>query len=131
VQPVGYAFETEQPAPGNSVGFNNWQMSFLREIMREVGAADEAGFPQALRLTGFAPSDQSAPMEKFLSNGNWHVTEQEARFIADRLRAGIAEGVPQEVVSFFDDAPNDVVVWVKEFADFNELAADRGGYRVR
>ena len=86
-----------------------------------------------MKLAGFEPPAESVAMEKFLSHGDWHVTPDESRFIASRLDAGIAQGVPEELLSFFDDAPptEDVVSWLEEFAAFNGRAAEYGGYRVR
>jgi hypothetical protein len=70
-------------------------------------------------------------MSKFTSNSNWHVTPDECRSIASRLRAGMP--VIREVASFFDDAPPraELERWVLSWVDFNERAVDHGGYRVR
>lgn len=130
---MGYAFEMEPPGPPGSYGLDIHRMNIVREILREVGAATEPGFEQALRMEGFEPSAESVSMKKFRSNDNWLVTPSECRFIATRLRRGIAERVPQELLLFYDDAPpaSEVVSWLEAFASFNERAAEHGGYRVR
>ncbi|MGV9457064.1 hypothetical protein [Streptomyces sp. NPDC003635] len=128
---MGYAFTFEQPAPGGTFSLNNWQMGFVREIMREAGAAAGQGLEPALRTPGLEPAEHTADMNKFLSNGNWHVSAEEAGFIAMRLRLAASKGVIADVLSFFDDAPDDVGQWVSDFADFNERSAGQDGYRVR
>ncbi|WP_418960240.1 hypothetical protein [Streptomyces tritici] len=128
---MGYAFTFEQPAHGGTFSLNNWQMGFVREIMREAGAAAGQGLEPALGTPGLEPTEQTADMAKFLSNGNWHVSAEEAGFIALRLRLAASKGVIADVLSFFDDAPDDVREWVAGFADFNERAVAQGGYRVR
>jgi hypothetical protein len=128
---VGYSFELSTPGDGASYSLNDWQFGFVREALREVGAAVEAGYQQALETAGFEPSADSVDMLKFRSNSNWHVTAAEAAFVAGRLRAGLAAGVVSDLLSFFDDAPPEARTWVAEFAAFNERAAAGAGYRVR
>jgi hypothetical protein len=128
---MGYAFTFEQPASGGTFSLNNWQMGFVREIMREAGAAAGQGLEPALHTPGLEPTEQTADMKKFLTNGNWHVSAEEADFIATRLRLAASKGVIADVLSFFDDAPDDVQQWVSDFADFNERSVAQDGYRVR
>ncbi|MFF0201316.1 hypothetical protein [Streptomyces sp. NPDC005017] len=128
---MGYAFEFERPAPGGSFGLNTYQMGFVREIMREAGAAAGQGLQQALRMPGFEPEERTVDMEKFLSNSDWHVSAEEALFIASRLRLAASEHLVAELMSFYDDAPRDVGQWIDDFARFNELSASHDGYRVR
>lgn len=68
----------------------------------------------------------------FMSNDGAHVTPDNATFIAVRLRQALDLDVVSDLLSFMDDAPDtgEVVQWVKEFADFNELAAKHDGYYV-
>ncbi|RST12607.1 hypothetical protein E2C00_01815 [Streptomyces sp. WAC05374] len=128
---MGYAFTFEQPASDGSFGLNNWQMGFVREAMREAGAAAGQGLGQALRAPGLEPTDRTVAMDKFLSNSNWHVSAAEAEFIAARLRLAINEHVVSDLLSFFDDAPEEAAQWVSDFADFNERSVAHDGYRVR
>lgn len=128
---MGYAFEFEQPASGGSFALSNGQMGFVREVMREAGAAAGQGLEPALRTPGLEPTGQTVDMEKFLSNSNWHVSASEAGFIATRLRAAMSKHVIADLMSFYDDAPADAGQWVSDFADFNDRSAAHGGYRVR
>lgn len=77
-----------------------------------------------------------------------------ARLLADRLgrphrdadefhseanRARMAAGqaltdsdrAPSDLLSFFDDAPDEAAQWVSDFADFNERSVAHAGYRGR
>ncbi|MFG2339518.1 hypothetical protein [Streptomyces yangpuensis] len=128
---MGYAFTFEQPAPGDTFSLNNWQMGFVREAMREAGAAAGQGLQQVLRTPGLEPTGQTVDMEKFLSNSNWHVSGEEAGFIASCLRLAASKDVISDLMSFFDDAPDEVEQWIEDFADFNERSVSHDGYRVR
>ncbi|MFB9387881.1 hypothetical protein ACFPM3_12035 [Streptomyces coeruleoprunus] len=128
---MGYAFEFERPAAGGTFSLNNWQMGFVREALREAGAAAGQGLEQVLRAPGLEPTGQTVDMAKFLSNDNWHVTSEEAAFIATRLRLAADESVIADLLSFFDDAPAEAGQWIADFADFNARSAAHEGYRVR
>jgi hypothetical protein len=128
---MGYAFEFERPAPGGSFGLSNWQMSFAREVMREAGAVAGQGLGQALSMLGFEPEERTVDVEKFLSTSEWHVSADEALFIASRLRLAASKHLIAELMSFCDDAHEDVGKWIDDFARFNELSAAHDGYRVR
>ncbi|WP_344968787.1 hypothetical protein [Streptosporangium fragile] len=120
-------------APHDWCNFNGWMMGYIRLIMLEAGAITAPGLEQALKVEGLEPNEQSVDMAKFQSNDGWHITAEEARFIASRLRLAVEHHVPGDTLSFLDDAPptKDVVEWLEEFADFNERAAAHGGYLVK
>ncbi|MFF8848319.1 hypothetical protein ACF08N_37705 [Streptomyces sp. NPDC015127] len=128
---MGYEFEFEQPAPGGTFALSNWQMSFVHEVMWEAGAAAGQGLEQALHMLGFEPDDQTVVMKRFMSNSHWHVSANEARFIASRLRLATSKHLISELLPFYDDAPEDAEQLVDDFANFNEVSTAHDGYRVR
>lgn len=125
---MGYDFSFERPdVPRADYRLNSAEMSILVEVMREVGAIREQGcYPNYTLLP------EGVPQAKFQSNGNQHVTPDECRLIARKLRDGLANGTVTTTLSFFDDAPYgaEAVRWVEGWIDYNERAADAGGYRV-
>ncbi|MER6170275.1 hypothetical protein [Streptosporangium sp. NPDC001681] len=129
---MGYSFTFEKP-PHDGCNFNIWQMQFLRLIMLEAGVVRDEYLEQALKVEGLEPTEQSVDMAKFQSNDGWHITAEEASFIAARMRLAVEHDVPGELVLYLDEAPpaEALVQWVEEFADFNERATAHGGYRVR
>src|SRR5437764_14279555 len=125
---MSYSFSFEQPGhPNDSYAMNIFQMSIMRDVMREV---------KAFREQGFSPNWTILPdgvtHDLFSSNSNQLVTPDACRLIAERLRAGLADGTVFNTLSFFDDAPRGAEgeAWVAEWADYNERAANAGGYRV-
>jgi hypothetical protein len=126
---MGFAFSFEQPGGANrTYSMNGAQMSMMVEIMRAVKAIREQGVDPNWSLL-----PDGVTHAKFRSNDNHHVTPEECRLIARRLREGLADGTVTDTLSFFDDAPGgkEGRKWVKEWADYNERAAVAGGYRVR
>jgi hypothetical protein len=132
---VGYDFSFKRPGRDARSEFRlaGEDMSLMREVMREAGAATEPDADQALRAEGFEPTDASVPMKKFLSNDDWHVTPEECRFIAERVAKAAERGVVSELLSYWSDAPPEEEVdrLVADWVDYNRRAADHGGYRVR
>ena len=122
-----FAFATEDDAVTYAVG-SPARMSILRELMREVGAVTDPDVQRALRDgPPVHPDAASAAMFRHFSEDQ--LSPAECRAIAERLRAHL--DVVREVATFFDDAPrgSELVAWVNAWADFNALAAGRGGYR--
>ena len=128
---MGYAFEVERPTVGGTFSLTDWQMSLVREVMREAGAAAGQGAEQVLRMPGFEPDERTVIMEKFLSNSGSYVSADEARFIASRLRLAANKHLISELMSLYGDASVEVGQWVDDFAGFNELSTAHDGYRVK
>jgi len=125
---MGYDFSFELPdVPGAYFRLNSAEMSILVEVMRTVGAIREQGcYPSYTLLP------EGVPQAKFQSNSDHHVTPDECRLIVRKLREGLANGTVTTTLSFFDDAPYgaEAVRWIEAWIDYNERAAEAGGYRV-
>lgn len=121
------AFVTVDGSASYAVG-NAKRLSLLRELMREVGAMTEPGVERALG-DGPALHADAASAATFRHFLEQRITPAECRAIAERLREHL--DVVREVATFFDDAPrgSELLAWVNAWADFNALAAERGGYR--
>jgi len=132
---MGYSFLWEPPRDGADSGcdFNVFQMQYVRLVMIEAGAIAGDGFasPPSPR-DGLDVTADTLPASKFMSNGGWHITPEQAAFIAARLRQAVRLDVVPELLMFLDDGPStsDLRGWVEEFATFNEHAAQRDGYYV-
>ena len=132
---MGYAFTLERPHDDVAVpcAFNGDQMNYVRLVMIEAGAVAGGGFESPTRpAPGLEITEQTLPISLFLSNDGWHITPDQAAFVAGRLRRAVAGGVVSLLMDFLDDAPDrdDVLSWVEEFAAFNEGAAAQDGYFV-
>jgi hypothetical protein len=90
----------------------------------------------AIREQGVDPHRTFLPdgvtHDRFRSNDGHHVTPDECLLIAQRLRAGLADGSALETLSFFDDDPPGAKArdWIAAWAGYNERAAAAGGYYV-
>jgi hypothetical protein len=126
---MGYSFSfVRKGARNGNYSMNGSQMSIMVEVMRAVGAIREQGVDPDWTLLPVGVTH-----DKFRSNDNHHVTPEECLLIAEKLRAGLADGTATTFLSFFDDAPRGAkgLAWVEEWADYNERAAAAGGYHVR
>ena len=123
--------DVENPPPGTpSVSLNIHQMRTVREVLRELGVARD-NLPQALEAKGFAHTERSLDMKKLRSNDGWHITADECTFLAERVDAGIAQGLHALYASFNDEpTAEELAAWLSELAAFARGAAPRGGMRV-
>lgn len=126
---MGFSFQFAQRGAAKAhYSMNGSQMARLVEVMREAGAIREQGLDPNWTLLPDGVSH-----DKFRSNDGHHVTPEECLRIADRLRAGLADGTALNILAFFDDAPFGAEArdWVAAWADYNPRAAAAGGYVVR
>jgi hypothetical protein len=130
---MGYTFTWDKPADDAVSGYalNNYQMNYVRLIMIESGAiaGDGLSSPEQPK-PGLETSAETLPAKKFMSNDGWHITAPEAGFVAARLRRAVELDVVDDLLMFFDHPPDDLQVWVEEFAAFAERAAERNGFYV-
>lgn len=130
---MGYAFSfdppTEEGYASTPCAFDGEQMNYVRLIMIEAGVLTGDGFAQALQAPGLEVAEETMPTRRFLHNEG-HTTAAEAAFVARRLRAALDAQVVAELLSFFDEHPGEdqVTAWVRQFAAFNEQAAQKDGY---
>ena len=141
---MGYDFFFKKDGPKGSIGATSRLIPLLREAMIKTGAAHRGDDPQATQTPGFAATSESVDLKKFLSNDGWHVSAEEAKFIASRLEQGLSEGLIGEIVAkhidrgrkaglsdfFVFDNPDEALICIREFVDFNLRAVEYDGYFV-
>ncbi|HEX2313528.1 MAG TPA: hypothetical protein VHJ17_07350 [Thermomonospora sp.] len=111
---MGYAFTYEDGGAG--FGIPGHEMVDVREVLR-------LGVTQA-------GEDCPVQMHKFESNGNWLVTPEECRAIADLLGGRQGEWLVADYETFVDGVSDGLIGNVRDLAEFSAKAAERGGFRV-
>ncbi|WP_091075216.1 hypothetical protein [Micromonospora nigra] len=130
---MGYAFSLDPPTEegylSTPCAFSGEQMNYVRMIMIEAGVVAGDGVAQVLDTRGLEVTEETLPTRRFLYNEG-HTTAAEAAFVARRLRAALDAQVVAELLVFLDDHPGEdqVTEWVRQFAAFNEQAAQQNGY---